>query len=415
MGKVIGLRCITCGRIYPPDTGIFTCPECGPYNGTLEVIYDYEGLKKRLNRENWVVPSLPGHYRYIHLLPFEDTNLISPLEVGNTPLIKSHTLEQKYKSKGIYLKDDTRNATLSYKDRASSIALIKAREEGSKGIIVASTGNAASSMAGFGASVGMPVHVLVPKSIPEGKLLQLLLFKANVVMIDGIYDTCFDISIKVAKETGLYLRSTAVNPYLSEGKKTSAFEIAEQLRYNLPDYVFVPVGDGCIIESVYKGFKELKLLGLTNTVPRIIGVQAKNSAPLLKAFENNSQKIEFIENPETVADSISVGIPRDGIKALKAVRDSDGFFVGVSDEEILFAIRELAEDTGLFVEPAAAAAFAGFKRSLKERRIPVNSTSVILLTGNGLKDPKAIRNIVKKDVPVLSSDDLDGVIKAIER
>lgn len=413
MGKIVELKCVTCGRVYPPESNIFTCPECGNYKGTLEVIYDYKEIKRKFTKENWTVPSLPWHYKYIRLLPFENPYPIPPLQVGDTPLIKSYALEQKYKVANIYLKDDTRNATLSYKDRASSIALIKAQKVKAKGIIVASTGNAASSMAGFGASSNIPVYVIVPKSIPKGKLLQLLLFKANVIMIDGTYDTCFDLSLKIAKQTGLYLRSTAVNPYLGEGKKTSAFEIAEQLSYNVPDYVFIPVGDGCIIQSVFKGFKELKILGFINKIPHLVGVQAEKSAPLLKAFRKNKTEIEFIKNPHTVADSINVGIPRDGIKALKAVKESKGFFISVSDEEILDALSELAQETGLFVEPAASAAFAGFKKSVKEHRIPRDSTNVVLLTGNGLKDPNAIKKIAKKDVPIFRPEDFDGIINTI--
>lgn len=278
---------------------------------------------------------------------------------------------------------------------------------------MASTGNAASSMAGFGASVGMPVYVLVPKTIPEGKLLQLLLFNAKVIMIDGTYDTCFELSLKISQKTGLYLRSTAVNPYLSEGKKTSAFEIAEQLDFKVPEYVFVPVGDGCILESVYKGFKELKILGFIEKIPHIVGVQAEGSAPLLKAFENNTEEIEFIKEPKTIADSINVGVPRDGIKALKAVKESKGFFIGVSDQEILESISELAKFTGIFVEPAAGAAFAGFKKSIKENRIPKDATFVILLTGNGLKDPLSIKKIIKKNVPIVSPKDIDSILDLI--
>ena len=413
MSKITGLRCTSCKRVYSPDSGLFTCPVCGPYKGTLEVLYDYDAIGKKFNRKNWIVPELPGHYRYIKLLPFEDTKLIPPLLVGYTPLIKSEFFEKKYHIKGLYLKDDTREPTLSYKDRASSIAAIKAKEANANGIIVASTGNAASSMAGFGASIGMPVYVLAPRSIPEGKLLQLLLFNAKVILIDGNYDTSFDLSLKVAEKTGLYLRSTAVNPYLSEGKKTAAFEIAEQLEYNMPSYVFVPVGDGCIIESVYKGFNELKRLGFIEKIPHMVGVQAEKSAPLVRAYENNTDEIEFIENPETVADSINVGVPRDGVKALKSVKESNGFFIGVSDEEILEAISELAKYTGIFTEPAAGAAFAGFKKAIKENRIPHDATCVILLTGNGLKDPRAIKRIAKKDVPVVSKEDLDTIVDLI--
>ncbi len=411
MGKVVGLRCVSCGKIYSPESGILTCPECGSYKGTLEVLYDYENLKKKLDRKNWYKKELPGHYRYIELLPFKDTSLIPPLQVGMTPLIENKRLNSKY-GFHILLKDDTRNSTLSYKDRASSIALIKAMEENAPGIIVASTGNAASSMAGFGASSGMPVYVIVPESIPEGKLLQLVLYNAKVVKLKANYDKCFDLSIEIAARTGLYLRSTAVNPYLSEGKKTSAFEIAEQTQYNLPDYVFIPVGDGCIIESVFKGFKELVLLNITQKIPKIIGVQAQGADPLTQAFNNKSKEITFLKEPTTIADSINVGIPRDGVKALKAVYESGGMFISVKDSEIIEAIKELASETGIFVEPAAAAAFAGFKKAVSERKITSGSRVAILLTGHGLKDPASIKNAQKAEVPTLPPD-IEKILKSL--
>ena len=411
MGKVIGLKCATCGKIYPPDSGLFTCPDCGPYKGTLEVLYDYEELRKTLNRKNWINNDLPWHYRYINLLPFNDISLIPPLQVGTTPLIENKRLNSKY-GFNILLKDDTRNSTLSYKDRASSIALIKALEQNAPGIIVASTGNAASSMAGFGASSGMPVYVLVPETIPEGKLLQLILYNAKVVKIEANYDRCFDLSMEIAKRTGLYLRSTAVNPYLSEGKKTSAFEIAEQTNYNLPDYVFVPVGDGCIIESVFKGFKELSMLNITEKIPKIIGVQAEGADPLTRTFQGKSSEITFMDKPTTIADSINVGVPRDGIKALKAVYESNGMFISVKDSEIIDAIKELAKETGIFVEPAAAAAFAGFKKARKEGKILPKSRVVILLTGHGLKDPASIKNNQQVDTPVLPPD-IEKILKLL--
>lgn len=411
MGEVVGLKCVSCGKVYSPESGVFTCPDCGPYKGTLFVLYDYNKLKRTLNRRNWVKDNLPGHYRYINLLPFEDTSLIPPLQVGMTPLIENKRLSSKYNFH-ILLKDDTRNSTLSYKDRASSIALIKAREQNAPGIIVASTGNAASSMAGFGASVGLPVYVLVPENIPEGKLLQLVLYNAKVVKIKSNYDTCFDLSMEVANKTGLYLRSTAVNPYLAEGKKTAAFEIAEQTEYNIPDYIFIPVGDGCIIESVYKGFKELYLIGIIEKIPKIIGVQAKGADPLTRTFIHKENEIRFLKNPETVADSINVGVPRDGVKALKAVYESGGMFISVEDAEILEALKELARETGIFVEPAAAAAFAGFKKAKMEGLIFPQATVVILLTGHGLKDPAAIKKSLVEIPPVVSPA-IEKVLKVL--
>ncbi len=400
MGKVTGLRCVSCGRVYPKDSKYFTCPSCGNTNGTLSVLYDYDHLHKTLNRDNWIDFSIPSHFRYINLLPFEDRTLIPVLQTGMTPIYRAHTLEKKYGQRELYIKDDSRNPTGSYKDRASSIALVKATEEGQKAIVVASTGNAASSMAGFAASADLPLYVLVPERIPEAKLAQLVAYNAKVIKIRGTYDMAFELSLKLAESEGFYLRSTAVNPYLSEGKKTGAFEIAEQLNYNLPDYVFVPVGDGCIIESVYKGFVEMKEIGITTKIPMLVGVQAKGASPLVHAFENGREHFTPVENPYTIADSISVGFPRDGVKALKAVKNSHGMFLSVEDMEIQQAISELGSNTGVFAEPAAATAFAGYKKAILSNKIDRNASVLIMITGSGLKDIQAVMQAINPHVPL---------------
>ena len=263
--------------------------------------------------------------------------------------------------------------------------MTKARELGKRTVTAASTGNAASSLAGLAASVGLPTVIFVPQRAPEAKVAQLLLFGATVFMVRGSYDQAFDLCLQASEEYGWYSRNTAYNPYLSEGKKTAALEICEQLRWQPPDRIYVAVGDGCIIGGLGKGLRDLQALGLIDRLPRLMGVQAEGSAVLARAWARGSGEIEPVV-PETLADSISVGIPRDRVKALRAVRETGGGFVTVSDEEILEAMRLLARQAGVFAEPAGATPLAGLCRSLREGAIDPAERIIIVVTGNGLKD-----------------------------
>ncbi|MFN2166315.1 MAG: threonine synthase, partial [Anaerolineae bacterium] len=285
----------------------------------------------------------------------------------------------------LYLKDDGRNPTASFKDRASAIAVAKASELGRDLITAASTGNAASSLAGLSASVGVATVIFVPETTPKPKVAQLLIFGARVIMVKGTYDQAFDLCLAATEEYGWYNRNTAYNPYLSEGKKTAALEVCEQLSWEAPDAMLVPVGDGCIIGGIWKGLNDLLELGLIQRMPRIIGVQAEGSAALYNAWSQGSWEVEPVQ-PTTLADSISVGQPRDALKALRAVYESDGRYVTVSDEEILDAMRLLARGAGVFGEPAGVTAFAGLHKLVRQGEIAPDERVVILITGNGLKD-----------------------------
>jgi threonine synthase len=285
----------------------------------------------------------------------------------------------------LYIKDDGRNPTASFKDRASAVGVTKARELGFQIVTCASTGNAASSLAGLAASVGLPTVIFVPERAPAAKVAQLLIFGARVVSVKGTYDQAFDLCLDVSSEYGWYSRNTAINPYLSEGKKTAALEVCEQLDWHAPDKMFVSVGDGCIIGGLWKGLRDLHALGFIERIPQLIGVQAEGSAPLVAAWEQDTEDITPII-PETIADSISVGIPRDGIKALRAVCNTGGMYVAVSDEEILEAMRILGREAAVFAEPAGATGFAGLLKLLREDRIDPEERVVVLVTGNGLKD-----------------------------
>jgi len=410
------LKCISCRREYGPDELDYTCPKCGRRYGTLEAIYNYTAIKRVFSRESLQKDKNYSLWRYLPILPVEKPHLIQPLQVGWTPLYRFEALAKEYGCKALYLKDDGHNPTASYKDRASCIAVIKAQEKKANIITCASTGNAASSLAGFAASTELSTVIFVPKTAPEAKVAQLLIYGAHVFAVEGSYDQAFDLCCLVAEKYGWYNRNSAINPYLVEGKKTGALEIAEQLAWQVPHKVFVPVGDGSIISGIYKGFYDLVQLGFIEAIPQIIGVQAEGANAIERAFQKSSAEevlLADIERTETVADSISVGRPRDVVKAVKYVRRCKGSFISVSDREILSAIAELARKTGVFAEPAAAAAWAGFVKlaslgRLRDERI------VILITGNGLKDIAAARKATGKPHLIIIKPDLHEAEKAIK-
>jgi threonine synthase len=302
-------------------------------------------------------------------------------------MCESKALARHLGAGGLYLKDDGRNPTGSLKDRASSVAVVKARERRSGIVACASTGNAASSLAGMAAAMGLRTVIFVPQRAPEPKVTQLLIFGATVFRVQGGYDDAFRLSQRACERWGWYDRNCAINPYLMEGKKTVGFEIAEQLGWEPPDWVAMSVGDGCTIAGAWKAFRELKLLGLIERTPRMLGVQAAGAAPVTEAF-HTGQPMKPV-TPNTVADSIAVGVPRNWMKAVAAVRESGGTMINVEDEEILDAMRYTGRLTGIFAEPAAATAVAGLKRAVADGVIGKRARAVAVITGSGLKDIRA--------------------------
>jgi threonine synthase len=288
----------------------------------------------------------------------------------------------------LFLKDDGLNPSASFKDRASSVGVARALEVGAQAITAASTGNAAASVATLASSVGLPAYIFVPRGAPRGKLAQLLMHGATVFEVQANYDTAFDLCLEASARFGWYSRNTAYNPDRGEGKKTAAFEVCEQLGWAVPDRVFVGVGDGCIFSGLWKGFRDLREVGLVDRLPHLVGVQAAGAAPLVKAFAEGKAEAEPME-PRTRADSISVGVPRDQVKALRAARDSGGTFVAVTDDEIFAAQRTLARRAGVFGEPAGVAGFAGLLRRVKDGRTQRGERAGVLVTGSGLKDVRA--------------------------
>ncbi|OFZ18699.1 MAG: threonine synthase [Bdellovibrionales bacterium GWB1_55_8] len=381
MGKSIGFKCARCGAEVELASSDYDCPKC---SGNLLVQYDLTGLKRRLKRSDVEGGALDGIWRYRELLPLDSSKYASPLKIGGTPLYRSRGIADELGLRSLYIKDDGRNPSASFKDRAGAIALARALERGEKVITGASTGNAASSLACLAAGTGIRTIIFVPKAAPVAKIAQLLVFGATVIAVDGTYDQAFDLCLQATAEYGWYNRNTGYNPFTREGKKTCAYEIVEQLGWKCPDKVIVPVGDGNIISGIWKGFLEFHALGWIDRLPQLIAVQGGKSDAIACALESNGQ-IPTVSG-ETVADSISVSLPRDGDAAVTAVRDSKGFAVRVADTEILESIPHLARREGVFAEPAAAAAVAGLRKAYAEGRIASDETVVVLITGNGLKD-----------------------------
>jgi threonine synthase len=408
MGSVVALRCVSCGAKYAPDAVEYTCPACGQRRGTLEVIYDDVILKATFTKVALKANPERTMWRYLPLLPIEDRRFIQPLRVGWTPLYSFPKLAATHGLAALYIKDDGQNPTASYKDRASSVVVIKAQEKGKTVVTCASTGNAASSLAGFAAATDLETVIFVPKTSPEAKIAQLLIYKAKVFLVEGSYDVAYDLAAEAAEAFGWYNRSAAVNPYLVEGKKTGAIELAEQLDWDVPDIVLVSVGDGSVISGICKGFDELYRLGWIDRIPKVIGVQAEGASPIAAAFDRYDGKTVPIEDVEahTLADSICVGKPRDIVKAVTYVAKNGGRFIRVSDEEILRALSPLAKATGVFAEPAGAASFAGFLKLARGKELQKKRVA-LMITGNGLKDIASARKAVGKPIGIAPT--LDAV------
>ncbi|MFP4635556.1 MAG: threonine synthase, partial [Nitriliruptoraceae bacterium] len=409
------LECLVCGRRFTPDEVDYLCPDHGD-DGILDVIYDHERIAAAISPASLAGDRDPSMWRYKRLLPVDPAAVTPPLRVGWTPLYHATRLAAELGLAHVWVKDEGVQPTGSLKDRASAVAVVKAQERGAEVVTTASTGNAAAALAGVAASVGQPTVILVPATAPEAKVAQLLAYGATVVLVEGTYGDAFELSMRAAEEFGWYVRNTGVNPYMSEGKKTAAFEIAEQLDWQIPDVVTVGVGDGCIIGGLHKGFRDLLALGWVDRIPRLLGVQAEGSDYLTQAWESAE---DVVSKPaidaSTVADSISAGLPADRIRALRAVQDTGGAFVRVSDEQILAAIPTLAQGCGVFAEPASAAAYAGLEQAVDQGLVGRDERAVVLATGTGLKDvPAAMRAIGEAEIsPVRVAPRMDALAEAL--
>jgi threonine synthase len=404
----IGYRCVECGTEYRVADCEYACPAC---EGNLDVLYDYDAVKAVLTKERLAGDRNFTMWRYRPLLPIEVSSAVPPLTVGWTPIYDCKKLAGRYAIKQLLIKDDGRNPTASFKDRPSALAVVKAQEADATIITTASSGNAGSALAGMCASVGMRSVIFVPAGAPIAKIAQLQIYGATVVIVEGSYDQAYDLCIEASQRFGWYQRSTGYNPFTREGKKTAALEIAEQLNWEVPDKVFVPVGDGNIISGLWKGFNDLYQLGFIERRPQLIGVQSEAACAVVDAANVDGK---VLESPaHTIADSINVGKPRDGTMAVRAIRDSGGRGVKVSDEEIITAIPTLARETGVFAEPAAAAAYAGFVKLCENGGIKSDERVLLMLTGNGLKDIDTARRAV--DEPMRVRPDFEELIRQMSK
>jgi threonine synthase len=393
LSNVTGLRCVHCGEGTGLADSVYTCGACG---GNLQVEYDWESIRGTWSRDSLAQDRDPTIWRYAPLYPIK-TRIGAP-PIGGTPLFPVPRLAEGLGLRSLLIKDDGCNPSASFKDRATAIALCRAHDTGRDLVIGASTGNAGASTAVLGAAMGIQTRIFVPRTAPAAKVAQLLAFGADVLAVDGTYDDAFDLCLAATEQFGWYNRNTGFNPFTREGKKSVSFEICEQLGWSVPDLVVVPVGDGNIISGVWKGFEDLHRIGFIERLPRLLAVQAEGSAAIVNALESDGQ-IRPVSG-ETVADSISVSLPRDGEAAVQAVRASGGLGVTVSDDSILAAILDVARGSGVFGEPAGVASFAGLKRAVEQGKIDPDGTTVLLVTGSGLKDVASVMRVAGEPRPV---------------
>ncbi len=398
----VGYRCSLCNAEFDVDEVQYTCPHDG---GNLNVILDYEAIRSQYQIGDITSRSDASLWRYLPLLPVSDPGGEgTPLRTaGWTPTYAPPALAQKLGLKNFWVKDEGRNPTASFKDRASAVVVARARQTGVKVVVTASTGNAGAALAGMAAAVGQKAVIFAPKTAPQAKVAQLLIFGAQVILVDGNYDQAFDLTIEASNEFGWYCRNTGYNPFTAEGKKTAAFEIWENVLLNLgksqrPLAVFVSVGDGNIISGIHKGFKDLQAVGWLEQMPRLFGIQSELSAAVANAFAAGTEVIEPV-SATTIADSISVDLPRDGVRAVRAARETNGAYLTVKDDDIIKAIAELGK-VGIFAEPAGATAYAGLLKALKEGVVGADDPILVLNTGSGLKDIRAALKAVQ-EAPVI--------------
>lgn len=383
---VAGLHCTLCGADYPHGN-LFTCPACGD-QGILDVRYRRDALAEALRGRP---PASRPHdlTRYLDLLPVSPDIGAPPLVVGWTPVLETPRLAAALGLARLFLKDDGRNPTASFKDRASFVGVMKAKEFGFTTIACASTGNAASSLAGLAAASGLTSVIFVPERAPEPKVTQLLIFGATVFRVRGSYEAAFDLCRAACEAFGWYSRNSGTNPFLVEGKRTAGFEIAEQLGADLPRWVTVSVGDGCTIGAVGKGLRQMHELGVIPAVPRLLGVQAQGARPVVDAFRESRDMTPA--EPQTMADSIAVGTPRNWRRAIGEIRATGGTMITADDEEIAEAMRLTARLGGVFAEPAAAAGVAGLRNAVRAGIVRPSDSALVMITGNGLKDIQSAR------------------------
>ncbi len=415
MNKFLGYTCSICGTEYSCTQELYTCPKDG---GNLDIVLDIASIIRKYEFSDITSREENYLWRYLPLLPVVDPGFEgTPFRMtGGTPVYNPSQLRLELGLKNLWIKDEGKNPTASFKDRASAVVIARAREIGSEIVVTASTGNAGAALAGLAASIGQKAIIFAPKTAPPAKIAQLLVYQAEVILVDGNYDAAFDLSVEAANEFGWYCRNTGFNPFTIEGKKTASFEIWEDIIIkksmdHQPLSIFVSVGDGNIISGIHKGFKDLISLGWMEHMPRIFGIQSEGSAAIANAFNNKTEEIKPVR-ANTIADSISVDLPRDGLRAVRAATRTNGAYITVNDQQILEAIGALGK-AGIFSEPAGATAYAGLVRAIESGMIKLSDSVLVINTGSGLKDIKAAMMAVK-EAPVIEPT-MQGLKKYLQK
>jgi len=403
------VQCIGCGAEYPINEVIYNCERCGDL---LEVRVDEKALKEKIETEEWRLRPI-SVWKYKEFLPVFDETKIVTLREGGTPLYRCERLGKELGVENLYVKNEGANPTGSFKDRGMTVGVSKALELGVKAVVCASTGNTSASLAAYAAKAGLPCIVLIPAGkVALGKLAQAMMYGAIVVGVRGNFDVALQMAVSASKQVGLYLLNS-INPFRIEGQKTAAFEICDQLEWQVPDRVVLPVGNAGNITAYWKGFRELKASGLVEKLPKMVGVQAAGASPIAKAFAANRATIEPVKDPDTVATAIRIGNPVNWKRALNALRGSNGAALTVTDDEIIKAQKLLARKEGIFIEPASAASIAGLKKLVENGEVDVDETIVCIATGHGLKDPEAAVRACEEIIEIEPSlEALEKVLKS---
>ncbi len=390
-------ECIDCGSKFDTSKSYYTCPECG---SLLEIELDLEKVKEKMDKKALERDDITA-WKYHSFLPIKDVSKVISLDEGGTPLYSCDRLSEKIGIDELFVKFEGGNPTGSFKDRGMTVGITKAIEYGANIVACASTGNTSSSLAAYSAKAGLDCVVLTPKGkVALGKMAQAAIHGAKIIAIEDNFDKALKLVRKLCDEREEIYLLNSVNPFRPQGQKTIGFEISDQLGFNSPDRILVPMGNCANIWAIFKGFYEFKETGIVEEIPNMTGIQAKGANPIVKAFKKGSKKVEPVKNPETLATAIRIGDPVNGPKALRAIRRSKGSAESVTDEEIVNAQKMLAEYEGIGVEPASAASIAGLKKLLETGEIDSDEQIVAVVTGHILKDPEEAVNISEKPVEI---------------
>ncbi len=402
-------ECIGCGKTFDISRKLYTCPDC---DSLLEIELDLERVKEDMDKKS-LQEDCPTTWKYRPFLPIKDDSKIVSLDEGGTPLYSCEKLAGEIGLDELYVKFEAGNPTGSFKDRGMTVGVTKALEYGADFVTCASTGNTSSSLAAYSGKAGLQCVVLVPQgNVALGKMAQAAMHGARIIAIDDNFDEALRMVRRLCRDRDDIYLLNSVNPFRPQGQKTIGFEIADQLDFDSPDRIVVPMGNCANIWAIYKGFYEFREVGVVDRVPTMTGIQAEGASPVVNAIKNGLDEVEPVENPETLATAIRIGDPVNGPKALKAIRKSNGTAESVTDEETVEAQKMLAEIEGIGVEPASATSIAGLKKLVEAGEIESDERVVCVVTGLILKDPEEAVDV--SEPPIEVPADYNEVIKNLE-